>query len=123
MSDVQKAIDFVMANRAFFGFLAMLAGYIASKVKSARKDERIDKQQSALEGVARGVEEFQGLLNQRDPSVVDDPKALKKTIAYRVSRGREELDEAIAKLKGDTRGQETAGRVSRAVSAAKAILP
>lgn len=97
MEGLQEAIDFVMANRAFFAFLAALAGYIATKVKGAARDERIGRQEAALEGVARAVEEFQGRLSSGDPLATEDPKALKKAIAYRVSKGREELDSAISR--------------------------
>jgi len=121
MSDVQKAIDFVMGNRAFFAFLAAAAGYIISKVKSAKKDTRIEKQKAALEGVALAVEEFQESLNNREPLAVGDPKGLKKTIAYRVSEGREELDAAIAALEGPAAA--SGGISSAARAAAKLVLP
>ena len=127
MGDAQKIVDFVMANRAFIGFLAALAAYIISKIKSARKDETIDRQASALRGVASAVEDFQQQLNDREPLAVEDPKGLKKAIAYRVSRGREELDAAIADLRtapakgSGTRDCSTAR--SAAASAARFVLP
>jgi methyl-accepting chemotaxis protein len=113
-----------MANRAFFAFAAAVAGYVIAKVKGAQKDERIDRQAAALCGVARAVEEFQERLNRKEPLTTEDPKALKKAIAYRVSRGREELDEAIGRMRESretAQRQRSVGDAARA--AAKAVLP
>jgi hypothetical protein len=123
MSDLQNMVDFVMGNRAFFGFLAATAGYIITKVKSAQKDERIGRQAAALEGVARAVEEFQSELNRREPLATEDPKALKKKIAYTVSEGREELDNAISRMESGQPQAETRTVADAAVAAAKAVLP
>jgi hypothetical protein len=122
MVEAQGVIDFVMANKAFFAFLATLVGYVITKVKGTRKDERIDRQHEALRGVARAVEEFQKDLNEREPLAVDDPRGLKKAIAYRVSRGREELDEAITRM-DDPAGDVRRGALVAAKSAARAVLP
>jgi hypothetical protein len=125
MSDAQGLVNFVMDNRSFFGFLVASAGYIAAKVKGARKDERIERQAAALEGVARAVEEFQAELNRRTPLAVEDPKALKKAVAYRVSRGREELDDAIARMEATdgTVVEEAPSIADTAKAAARAVLP
>ena len=121
---IQDAIDFVMANRAFFAFLAALAGYIIAKIKGAKKDELIDRQEGALEGVARAVEEFQGRLNRQDPLATSDPRALKKTVGHRVSKGREELDRAISNLRHVRREEQTPSSLASAAKAlARAVLP
>lgn len=125
MSDAQGLVNFVMDNRSFFGFLIASAGYIAARVSGARKDKRIERQQAALEGVARAVEEFQAELNARAPLATEDPKALKKTIAYRVSKGREELDAAIAQMEASqgTVDEGASSSVDTAKAGIKAVLP
>ena len=121
---LQEAIDFVMANRAFFAFLAALAGYIIAKIKGAKKDDLIDRQEGALEGVARAVEEFQGRLNRKEELATEDPKALKKAIAYRVSKGREELDTAIEKARSvRKRHCRDRSAVDIVKATARAVLP
>lgn len=122
MREAQGLIDFVMANRAFFAFLATLVAYAVARVRGARKDEKIDRLREALVAVARAVEEFQMDLNSREPLAVEDPKALKKAIAYRVSRGREELDEAISRMDAEP-AEPDRGALTAVRSAIRAALP
>ncbi len=119
---MQKIIDFVMTNKSFFAFVAALAGYVISKIKAAGKDAAVKRQASALDGVARAVEDFQEQLNQREPLVLEDPKALKKAIAYNVSSGREELDQAIARMSGKETKRDF-GLARAAAAAVRIVLP
>ena len=124
MENLQQGIDFVIRNKAFFAFLVASVGYIIAKYRGVQKDKKISRLWAALKAVAESVEEFSRLLEIKDERVFQDPKSLKKTIAYKVSKGREELDEIIRETEDTFRSvsQGTAG-FSRLLKLLSRILP
>ena len=124
METLQQGIDFVMRNKAFFAFLIASVGYIIAKYRASQKDKKISRLRAALKAIAESIEEFSRLLEMKDERVFQDPKSLKKTIAYKVSKGREELDEIIRETEGTFRSvSQAAGRFSRILKALSRILP
>lgn len=124
METLQQGVDFVIRNKAFFAFLVASVGYIIAKYRGVQKDKKISRLWAALKAVAESVEEFSRLLEIKDERVFQDPKSLKKTIAYKVSTGREELDEIIRETEDTFRSvsQGTAG-LSRLLKLLSRILP
>lgn len=124
METLQQAIDFIMRNKAFFAFLVASVGYIIAKYRASQKDKKISRLRAALKAIAESVEEFSRLLEINDQRVFQDPKSLKKTIAYKVSKGREELDEIIRETEDTFRSvsQGTAS-FSRLLKLLSRILP
>jgi len=124
METLQQGIDFVMRNKAFFAFLIASVGYIIAKYRASQKDKKISRLRAALKAIAESIEEFSRLLEMKDERVFQDPKSLKKTIAYKVSKGREELDEILRETEGTFRSvSQAAGRFSRLLKVFRRILP
>lgn len=124
METLQQGIDFVIRNKAFFAFLVASVGYIIAKYRGVQKDKKISRLWAALKAIAESVEEFSRLLEIKDERVFQDPKSLKKTIAYKVSKGREELDEIIRETEGTFQSvSQGAARFSRLLKLLSRILP
>jgi len=124
METLQQGIDFVIRNKAFFAFLVASVGYIIAKYRGVQKDKKISRLWAALKAIAESVEEFSRLLEIKDERVFQDPKSLKKTIAYKVSKGREELDEIIRETEDTFQSvSQGAARFSRLLKLLSRILP
>jgi len=124
MENLQQIMDFVIRNKAFFIFLVASIGYIIAKYRGVQKDQKISHLRAALKAVAESIEEFSGLLEMKDQSIFEDPKSLKKTIAYNVSQGREELDEIIEEMEASCQNASAgAAQFSRLLKLLGQILP
>jgi stalled ribosome rescue protein Dom34 len=124
MQNLQEIIDFVLRNKAFFIFLVAAVGYILAKYRGVQKNKKISRLRAALKAVAESVEEFSHLLEMKDEHILQDPKSLKKTIAYNVSEGREELDEIIEEMETTCQSAaEGASQFSRLLGLLSQVLP